>query len=203
MDSNSATGVIVSEDHGNRDQPETSTGQLTSGAGSKSSTALNECGSLPGGSNSSPSRDTSELKLLTRKRRLMVDMKALCNQTQCAKISDTEGLMSKFDDVKTIYESFKCAVENTITDSVLVTELLDGVADQFDQCLYSNQLMKSKFFGDPHEGNISDVSPSDSSSQVEFNCTASSSTSTASRKIELKRQRLKLKAMRDLEMAKA
>ena len=43
-------------------------------------------------------------KLLTNKRRLMVEMKRLCNKLHGAKISDSNSLMCKLDEIRTLCE---------------------------------------------------------------------------------------------------
>ena len=88
-------------------------------------------------------------------------------------------------------------------DSELVTELLDGMADQYEKCHCLLEEVKRKLFNDPREENVEDVVPSDSVSHVDYYSTTSSKMSTASKRIEFKRKRLELKARHDLELAKA
>ena len=49
-----------------------------------------------------------------------------------------------------------------IMDSELVTELLDGMADQYEKCHCLLEEVKSKLFNDPREEDVEDVVPSDS-----------------------------------------
>jgi len=72
----------------------------------------------------------------------------------------------------------------------LVTEFIEGLADQFELCSCLNDEMKFKFFSEPKEGEFNNVEPYDSVSNIE------SCSTTASKKncrlIELKRKQVEL-----------
>ena len=105
-------------------------------------------------------------------------------------------------EIEVEYGEFKRAV-GVIIDCELVTELLDGIAHQYEKCHCLLDEVRRKLFNDPRENDVEDVVPSDSVSHVDYYSTTSSKMLTASRRIEFKRKRLELKARHDLELAKA
>ena len=143
-------------------------------------------------------------KLLTNKRRLMVEMKQLCDKLRGAKTSDSNSLMCKLDEIKILREEFK-NITLGFSEPVEIAELVNEIDDQYERC--SNLIVKMivNLFGSADER---EVEPADSVSQV---CTETDSWATVSsrgssasvRQIEFKRKRAELAAMRDLEQAKA
>jgi len=108
--------------------------------------------------------------------------------------------MSKFEVIHTSYHELKGKTDNEL-DNDLVTELIEGLADQFEQCSCLNEEITFKFFSEPKKGEFNDVEPSDSVSSIE------SCSTTASKKnfclIKRKRKHAELQVRRDLEIAKA
>ena len=148
--------------------------------------------------------DANCRKLLTRRRRLIVGLKNLIDHLRCATSCEISELICKFSEIEVEYGDFKRAV-GVIMDSELVTELLDGMADQYEKCHCLLEEVNRKLFNDPREENVEDVVSSDRVSHFDYYSrpTTSSKISTASRRIEFKRKRLELKARHDLELAKA
>ena len=54
-----------------------------------------------------PVREGAFRKLLTNKRLLMVNMKQLSIKLRSAKTTDSSALISKFEEIKTLYDEFK------------------------------------------------------------------------------------------------
>ena len=138
-------------------------------------------------------------KLLSQKRRLVVELKQLCDKLRCAQKLESDTLLSEFDQIQTNYIEFKDNLDR-LNDSELVSELIDGIADLYERCCGLNEDMKSTFFNDPKEGGGDELNPSDSASQIE--CCSSTSSQFYARQIELKCKRSEMEARRELELAK-
>ena len=138
-------------------------------------------------------------KLLSQKRRLVVELKQLCDKLRCAQKLESDTLLSEFDQIQTNYIEFKDNLDR-LNDSELVSELIDGIADLYERCCGLNEDMKSTFFNDPKEGGVDELDPSDSASQIE--CCSSTSSQFYARQIELKCKRSEMEARRELELAK-
>ena len=65
-------------------------------------------------------------KLLTNKRRLMVEMKQLCDKLRGAKISGSNSLMCKLDEIKTLCEEFKNMTRG-FSEPVEIAELVNEI----------------------------------------------------------------------------
>ena len=149
-------------------------------------------------------------KLLTNKRLLMMNMKRLSTKLRNAKTTDSSALISKFEEIKTLYDEFKKTI-SAISDPAEINELTDGVANQYEQCVNLVDKLMSKFFNNPtnvEENDADEVEPSGSVSQVGTETaaswiTASTSASASVRLIEVKRKRAELLAKRELELARA
>ena len=138
-------------------------------------------------------------KLLSQKRRLVVELKQLCDKLRCAQKLESDTLLSEFDQIQINYIEFKDNLDR-LKDSELVSELLDWIADLYERCCGLNEDMKSTFFNDPKEGGGDELNPSDSASQIE--CCSSTSSQFYARQIELKCKRSEMEARRELELAK-
>ena len=138
-------------------------------------------------------------KLLSQKRRLVVELKQLCDKLRCAQKLESDTLLSEFDQIQTNYIKFKDNLDR-LNDSELVSELIDGIADLYERCCGLNEDMKSTFFNDPKEGGGDGLNPSDSASQIE--CCGSTSSQFYARQIELKCKRSEMETRRELELAK-
>ena len=146
-------------------------------------------------------------KLLTNKRRLMVEMKQLCDKLRGAKISDSNSLMCKLNEIRTLCEEFKNMTRG-FSEPVEIAELVNEIVNQYERCSYLIDKMVVNLFKNADENDEGVVEPADSVSQVGTEtdswATVSSRGSSASvRQIEFKRKRAELAAMRDLEQAKA
>ena len=138
-------------------------------------------------------------KLLSQKRRLVVELEQLWDKLRCAQKLECDTLLSEFDQIQTNYNEFKDNLDR-LNDSELVSELIDGIADLYERCCGLNEEMKSIFFNDPKEGGVDELDPSDSASQIE--CCSSASSQFCARQIELKCKRSEMEARRELELAK-
>ena len=65
-------------------------------------------------------------KLLTNKRRLMVEMKQLCDKLRGAKIRDSNSLMCKLDEIKTLCEKLKNMTRG-FSEPVEIAELVNEI----------------------------------------------------------------------------
>ena len=65
-------------------------------------------------------------KLLSQKRRLVVELKQLCDKLRCAQKLESDALLSEFDQIQTNYNESKVNVDRS-NDSELISELIDGV----------------------------------------------------------------------------
>ena len=110
----------------------------------------------------------------------MVGLKNLTDYLRCATSCEVSESICKFCEIEVEYGDFKRAV-GVIMDSKLVTELLDGMADQYEKCHCLLEEVKRKLFNDPREENVKDVVPSDSVSYVDYYSTTSCKRSTVSR----------------------
>ena len=146
-----------------------------------------------------PPWEGTHRKLLSQKRRLVVELKQLCDKLRCAQKLESDTLLYEFDQIQTNYIEFKDNLDR-LNDFELVSELIDGIADLYERCCGLNEEMKSTFFNDPKEGGVDELNPSDSASQIE--CCSSTSSQFYARQIELKCKRSEMEARRELELAK-
>ena len=137
-----------------------------------------------------------------RKRRLMVDLKTLCDKLECADSSEVQKLSSNLEQIQKIYRVFLNEAD-ALTDRDLACDLLEGLTDQFEQCCYLNDEMLCKFSANLKKNDFDKIDLGESASQVGGCSTVSTSSKIAVQKIEIKRKRVENKIKRDLEIAKA
>ena len=90
-------------------------------------------------------------KLLTNKRRLMmVEMKQLCDKLRGAKISDSNSLMCKLDEIKTLCEEFK-NMTRVFFEPVEIAELVNEIDNQYERCSNLIDKMVVNLFGNAAE----------------------------------------------------
>ena len=145
-------------------------------------------------------------KLLTTKRLLVLDMKALSSSLKkCKSKEEFCKITPKFEEVSVSYNDFRKALDE-VTDIEFAAELSDSVADLFEECSNSHELCKQRHFYrlDDNCDQMTEVKVTDSVSQVSRGISSSTSkASSAARLIELECKRSALRAARDLKLAKA
>ena len=145
-------------------------------------------------------------KLLTTKRLLVLDMKALSSTLKKCKSKDEFcKITPKFEEVSVSYNDFRKALDE-VNDIEFAAELIHGVADHFEECSNSHQLCKERYFYclDNNCDQVTEVKVMDSVSQMSRGTSSSTSkASSAARLIELECKRSALRAARDLELAGA
>ena len=149
-------------------------------------------------------------KLLTTKRQLSMRLKR--SRDALAKCSSHEHFakaLEQFDEIKIDYVKYKTAL-NDILDPEVSNELLESVADLFNQCLdvYENakrgMLTSPRKFSVHHEDNGTiDVEPEDSISQVAESVSATSSGTFIARQVKLDKKRAELEARHAFVKAEA
>ena len=165
-------------------------------------------------------QDRAGRKMLTVRRRLLVDIKSLNNALKsCCNYQKLSEQISKCVDLRLAYSKFRESLDD-ITDPEWICELTDGVCDEFNKCmdlfdkLESEYLVEaskpsvSKSYGDGkfNEKDIidSDVEPTDSVSQVSAGVSNFSRVSNRStmRQIEIDKKRADLKISYELQKQK-
>ena len=149
-------------------------------------------------------------KLLTTKRQLSMRLKR--SRDALAKCSSHEHFakaLEQFDEIKIDYVKYKTAL-NDVLDPEVSNELLESVADLFNQCLdlYENakwgMLTSPRKFSVHHEDNgTTDVEPEDSVSQVAESVSATSSSTFIARQVKLDKKRAELEARHAFVKAEA
>ena len=150
------------------------------------------------------------LRTTTPRCLLMLNMKQLSTKLRNAKSNDSSALISKFEEIKTLYDEFN-ETTSAVSHPAEINELTDGVANQNKQCVNLVDKLVSKFCDNPtnvEENDADEMKPSDSVSQVGTETaaswiTASTSANASVRQIEVKRKRAELLAKRELELARA
>ena len=161
-----------------------------------------------------------ERKLLTSRRKLLLDMKRLRHELASCKLVD------EFDRASLFLEVTRCAYDkfveglNNVKDSETLGRLSENMAEQFQQCLRSYEACRSRLYK-PHESGLTgtteidfdtdnDVKHSDSVSQVSAReskvtkgTSISSNKSSLLRRIELDQKKAELKNMEELTRARA
>ena len=130
-------------------------------------------------------------KLLTTKRQLSMRLKRSRDAlAKCSSHDHFAKALEQFDEIKIDYAKYKTAL-NDILDPEVSNELLESVADLFNQCLdlYENakwgMLTSPRKFLVHHEGNGTiDVEPEDSVSQVAESVSATSSSTFIARQVK-------------------
>ena len=145
-------------------------------------------------------------KLLTTKRLLVLDVKALSsNLKKCKSKEEFCKITPKFEEVSVSYSDFRKALDE-VTDIEFAAELSDSVADLFEECFNSHEICKQRHFYclDDNCDQMTEVKVTDSVSQVSRDINSSTTkASSAARLIELECKLSALRAVRDLELAKA
>ena len=161
-----------------------------------------------------------ERKLLTSRRKLLLDMKQLRHELTSCKLVD------EFDRALLFLEVTRCAYDkfveglNDVKDSETLGRLSENMVEQFQQCLRSCEACRSRLYK-PHDSGLTgtteidfdtdnDVKPSDSVSQVSGRASrvtkgtsVSSNKSSLLRRIELDQKKAELKNMQELTRARA
>ena len=164
-------------------------------------------------------QDRAGRKMLTERRRLLVDIKSLNNALKsCCNYQKLSEQISKCVDLRLAYSKFLELLDD-ITDPEWICELTDGVCDKFNKCmdlfdkLESEYLVEaskpsvSKSYGDGkfNEKDIidSDVEPTDSVSQVSAGVSNFRvSNRSTMRQIEIDKKRADLKISYELQVQK-
>ena len=68
----------------------------------------------------------------------MVNMKQLSTKLRSAKTTNSSALISKFEEIKTLYDEFNKTI-SAISDPAEINDLTHGVANQYEQCEPSRQ----------------------------------------------------------------
>ena len=165
-------------------------------------------------------QDRAGRKMLTVRRRLLVDIKSLNNALKsCCNYQKLSEQISKCNDLRLAYSKFRESLDD-ITDPEWICELTDGICNKFNKCMdlfdklereYLVEASKpsvSKSYGDGkfNEKDIidSDVEPTDSVSQVSAGVSNFSivSNRSAMRQIEIDKKRADLKISHELQVQK-
>ena len=149
-------------------------------------------------------------KLLTTKRQLSMRLKRSRDAlARCLSHEHFAKALEQFDEIKIDYAKYKTAL-NDILDPEVSNELLESVADLFNQCLdlYENakwgMLTSPRKFSVHHEDNGTiDVEPEDSVSQVAESVSATSSSTFIARQVKLDKKRAELEARHAFVKAEA
>ena len=146
-------------------------------------------------------------KLLNTKRLLVLDMKALSSSLKkCKSKEEFCKITPKFEEVSVSYNDFRKALDE-VTDIDIAFELSDLVADLFEESSNLHEICKQRYFYCLKYDScdqMTEVKVTDSVSQVSRGISSSTSkTRSAARLIELECKRSALRAVRDLELAKA
>ena len=149
-------------------------------------------------------------KLLTTKRQLSMRLKRSRDAlARCSSHEHFAKALEQFDEIKINYVKYKTAL-NDVLDPEVSNELLESVADLFNQCfdLYENakrgMLTSPRKFSVHHEDNgIIDVEPEDSVSQVAESVSATSSSTFIARQVKLDKKRAELEARHAFVKAEA
>ena len=107
-------------------------------------------------------------KLLTTKRLLVLDMKALSfSLKKCKSKEEFCKITPKFEEVSVSYNDLRKALDE-VTDIEFAAELIHGVADLFEECSNSHELCKQRYFYhlDDHCDQMTEVKVMNSVSQV-------------------------------------
>ena len=145
-------------------------------------------------------------KLLTTKCLLVLEMKALSSSLKKCKLKEEVcEIAPKFEEICVSYNDFRKAVDK-VTDIEIAFELSHHVAYLFEECSNLHEICKQRYFYrlDDNGDQMTEVKVTDSVSQVSRGISSSTSkASSAARLIELECKRSALRAVRDLELAKA
>ena len=149
-------------------------------------------------------------KLLTTKRQLSMGLKRSRDAlARCSSHEHFAKALEQFDEIKIDYVKYKTAL-NDVLDPEVSNELLERVADLFNQCfnLYENakrgMLTSPRKFSVHHEDNGTiDVEPEDSVSQVAESVSATSSSTFIARQVKLDKKRAELEARHAFVKAEA
>ena len=165
-------------------------------------------------------QDRAGRKLLTVRRRLLVDIKSLNNALKsCRSYDKFSEQISKCVDLRLAYSNYREAL-NDITDSDWFRELSDKICDKYDQCMERFDALESEYMVVSSKPKISEshdklndsenndnecsIEPSDSVSQVSGGVTnlSKASNRSAVRQIEIDKRRADLKITHELQKEK-
>ena len=165
-------------------------------------------------------QDRAGRKLLTVRRRLLVDIKSLNNALKsCRSYDKFSEQISKCVDLRLAYSNYQEAL-NDITDSDWFRELSDKICDKYDQCMERFDALESEYMVVSSKSKISEshdklndsenndnecsIEPSDSASQVSGGVTnlSKASNRSAVRQIEIDKRRADLKITHELQKEK-
>ena len=137
-------------------------------------------------------------KLLTTKRLLVLEMKALSSSLKkCKSKKEFCEKARKFDEISASYNDFRKALDE-VTDIEFATELSDRVADLFEESYNLHEICKQHYFYrlDDNCDQMTEVKVMDSVFQVSRGISSSTSkASSAARLIELECKRSALRAV--------
>ena len=165
-------------------------------------------------------QDRAGRKLLTVRRRLLVDIKSLNNALKtCRSYDKFSEQISKCVDLRLAYSKYREAL-NDITDSDWFRELSDKIGDKYDQCMERFDALESEYMvvsskpkipeshdklnDSENNDNECNIEPSDSASQVSGGVTNldKASNRSAVRQIEIDKRRADLKITHELQKEK-
>ena len=165
-------------------------------------------------------QDRAGRKLLTVRRRLLVDIKSLNNALKsCRSYDKFSEQISKCVDLRLAYSNYREAL-NDIADSDWLRELSDKICDKYDQCMERFDALESEYMVVSSKPKISEshdklndsenndnecsIEPSDSASQVSGGVTnlSKASNRSAVRQIEIDKRRADLKITHELQKEK-
>ena len=165
----------------------------------------------PHTSQSAPSNLNKFRKLLTSKRQLVVRMRRFCETAnECKSQQQFSECSETLINIQSAYNQFKRATDE-VTDSELVVELVEQVADQFENCTKLHQNVKQHFLVCASkkvakhlncDQGVAELNPADSVSQVTDGISITSSR-LAARQIKLELKRAELEANHKLALAQA
>ena len=184
---------------------------LGAGSDSKERGTKQEVGSLltapSGGLNTGSTRSSNfnalvgpgdlQRKLLTMRRKLMLDMKRFLSFSEPKNVSESDLGALQFACIREAYDNFREGLNN-ISDTETLKQLSENISDQFKKCqkVYHGRVSTNA------SSDEDELAPSDSISQVTTRLSGASKTSSVLKRIELDRKRAELQNLKDLADAK-
>ena len=136
-------------------------------------------------------------KLLTIRRKLMLDMKRFLSFSEPKNVSESDLGALQFAYIREAYDNFREGL-NSISDTETLKQLSENISDQFEKCqkVYHGRVSTNA------SSDEDELAPSDSISQVTTRLSGASKTSSVLKRIELDRKRAELQNLKDLAEAK-
>ena len=136
-------------------------------------------------------------KLLTMRRKLMLDMKRFLSFSEPKNVSESDLGALQFAYIREAYDNFREGLNN-ISDTETLKQLSENISDQFEKCqkVYHGRVSTNA------SSDEDELAPSDSISQVTTRLSGASKTSSVLKRIELDRKRAELQNLKDLTDAK-